>query len=294
MSTTRTWRGLTLGGSSATPYQVEKESGLDDLDVRSGTRTLPRLDGAAPGPHYAQPREIVVDLLWGGSGGAAAEALTEALRAVTGPSEETLYEYGITRADGTEWFVRGRVARRRLPRDVLTETVGHVAGVLVLECPDPRIYSAALTGVLVPEYGAGGIGWNLPGDFPLNTTEASGDLGVAVNEGTSNAYPLIRFTYPVGAVGTADGVTLTNLTTGQAVEFTVTLTVGQTLVADMDALVRATGGLIVYLEPASSRYGQWTPPRDPFFLAPGTNLLRFDIDGTAPLVCRVDWRHTDL
>lgn len=293
MTSTRTWRGLTLGGFTS-PYRIEKETGLDDLDVRSGSRNLPRSDGAAPGPHYAEPREVVVDLFWGAATAAAAEALTETLRAVTGPSETTLYDYGIIRADGTAWFLRARIRRRRLPRDVLTETVGHVAGSLVLEAPDPRIYSVENPGVLVAEYSTTGAGWNLAAaELPLNAASSAPAFGVAENEGTANAYPVISFHYPDGETGDADGFTITNLTTGQTLEVVTTITAGQTLIVDMDALVRASGALVVHIA-NSSRYGSWTPPRDPFALVPGINLLRFDLDGDAPIVARVYWRHTDL
>lgn len=291
-ATLRRWRGLTFGGTS--PYHVSKESGLDDLDIRSGIRDLPRQSGAVPGLHYASPREVVLDLWWSASTPAEAEALTEALREVTGPSESTLYPFEILRADGTEWFLRGRITRRRLPRDVLTETSGLVQAALVLECPDPRLYSATLRGVLVPEYGASGGGFDFPvAELPLNMDPPQLLLAVAVNAGTAPAYPLIRFTYPAGETGDADGVTLTNLTTGQALEVTTTMTAGQTLTVDMDALVRVTGDPVVTLA-GTSRYSDWTPPRDPWALAPGTNLLRFDLDGDAPVVCRVDWRDTDL
>lgn len=289
----RTWRGLTFGGGPGTTYHITEETGLDDLDVRSGIRELPRADGAAPGPHYAAARTIVLKLGWGAADPATAEAITAALLDVTGPSPNDLHEYGITRPDESAWFVRGRVARRRIPRTVDTEHIGDIAGTLAIECPDPRIYSAIPAGVVVPEFGADGGGIDLPEDLAWNMDPAELLIGVAVNEGNANAYPLIRFTYPAGETGDADGVTLTNLTTGQEFEVVTTMTAGQTLTADMDALVRATGADPVTLA-GSTRYGQWTAPRDPFVLIPGTNLLRFDLDGTAPVVARVDWRHTDL
>lgn len=291
-ASTRTWRGLTFGGPG-TPYRIEKETGLDDLDVRSGIRPLPRLAGAAPGEHYATARSIVLDLGWGADTAAAAEAVTSALRAVTGPSETTLYEYGITRADNTVWFVRGRVARRQIPRDVDSETLGSLRGSLVIECPDPRIYSAESRGVLIPNYGNAGGGIDLPAQIPWNMDPPELITATAVNNGNTDAWPLIRFEYPAASAGTATAFLLTNMTTGQEFEVITALTAGQTLTADMDAFIRATGGQIIGIGGAS-RYGDWSAPRDPFALAPGTNLLRFDLTGDAPVVARVDWRDTDL
>jgi len=289
---TRTWRGITFGGLIS-PYQIEQEDGLDDLDVRSGMRDLPRSDGSAPGRHYASPRTIVLKLWWGASTAAAAEAISETLREATGPSEEDLFPYGITRPGGGQWFARGRVSNRRIPRSIDSETTGIVRATLAIECPDPRIYSLANPGTVVPDFGADGGGIDLPTQIPWNMSPAELIIAVAVNEGTANAWPLIRFAYPAGESGTATGFLLTNLTTGQEFEVITTLTAGQILTADMDALVRATGDPILHIS-GSTRYGDWTTPRDPFYLAPGTNLLRFDRTGTAPVVARVDWRHTDL
>lgn len=291
--TLRRWRGLTFGGPTA-QYHISKETGLDDSAIRSGLRDLPRADGAAPGLHFSSSRLIVLDLWWHATTAADAEALTEALREVTGPSEETIYRYEILRPDGSGWFLRGRVSRRGLPRDVKTETIGVVTAQLVFEFADPRIYSLENPGVIVPEFGSVGTGFDLPTvDLPWNMSPAEQLLGVAVNAGTARAYPLIRFDYPAGESGDADGVEVTNLTTGQSFEVVTAIQAGQTLIADMDALARATGDPIVELEGAS-RYSQWVSPRDPFILEPGSNLLRFDLDGTAPVVCRVDWRNTDL
>lgn len=293
-TSTRTWRGLTFGGGGA--YQITEESGLDDLEVRSGIRDLPRAHGAAAGPHYAAPRTIVLDLWWAGGTAADGEGLTAALRAATVPSIDTLHPYGLTRPDGSEWFLRGRVNRRQIPRTVDTETLGLVRATLAFECPDPRIYSAASLGVTIVSYLlAPSGGFDLPADLPWNMSAATKTLGVVVNRGNADAYPVLRFTYPADDYGEGDcaGVAVLNLTTGQTLLILSELIAGQTLIADMDALVRVTGDPIVSIDGAS-RYGEWYPPRDPFALIPGLNLLRFAVLGDAPVVCRIEWRHTDL
>jgi len=288
MTSTRSWRGLTFGGDS--PFQITQEDGLEGSEVRSGVRNLPRLHGATPGSHFAEPRIIVLELNWAADTPAAAQTLTDQLLAVTGPSETSLYEYGIVGSDLTERMVRGRVSRRVLPRDQASEAVGSLKGRLVFECPDPRIYSPEPTGIVVPEFDIGGEGFDWVVDWPVDAAEPTVSYGTAVNTGNSDAYPLIRFAAAV-EVGQ---VTLTNLTNGAVLDIQTTIAIGQTLTCDMDALIRVTGDPIIHISGAS-RFADWQTPRIPFALAPGTNTLTFTHDGTAgDVTCRVDWRHTSL
>jgi len=287
MTTLRTFRGLTFGGSS--DYRIMSEQGLDDLRVRSGARNLPRLHGAVPGEAFAHPREIILEAQWRADTPALAETLTRAFESATGPSSG-LHQYVATEKDGSQRMVRARVLTRSLPRTRGTQALGIVTAVLVLEAPDPRIYAPPLTGLVVPEFDLGGEGYDFPGDFPENANAPTQAVGTAVNTGNADAYPLIRF----DAGNQVTQVTLTNLTNGAVLDIQTTIASGQILLADMDALIRATGDPIVHIA-GSSRFADWQTPRDPFSLAPGTNFLKFEHDGSAgDVICRVDWRHTSL
>ena len=89
---------------------------------------------------------------------------------------------------------------------------------------------------------------------------------------------------------------MTNVTTGVASVHATTLLTGQTLTADMDAIVAVRPSTLSAVRlGATNKYGEWSQPRTPFYLAPGNNELRFEIsggtstDGTAAITYRDTW-----
>lgn len=285
---TRSYRGLVFGGPGS-DYRILSEEGLEGFEVRVGDRELPREDGSIPGLHLVSSREFMIVVRVEGVDDEDLETKLAALEVATVPSRSTEHRYVFLEAGRAERFIRARVTRRSRPRDA--ELVGaHTAEVSIMfRAADPRIYSSALKSINVPVFEASGGGFDLPADLPINMTAPSQALGNATNDGARDAYPLLRFQY---VSGTVTGVLLTNLTNGDVLDIDTTLTAGQTLVADMGALIRATGDPVVYIGSAS-RYGDWQLPRDPFRLSSGSNLLKLEVSGGGSVVGNVSWRDTD-
>lgn len=283
----RSFRGVIFGGPGV-PYRIVSESGLEDRATRNGDRPIPREDGSIPGLDVADSRMVVLRLRVMGSA-AEVEQHLAALEAVTAPSRSQQFQYRFKSPGRPERFVWARPDRFGRPRTVDTEGAGLVECQLGLRLADPRIYSVAQFSTTVPVFNAGGGGAAFPGEFPFTMSVSVPDLAVLVNAGSRDAYPLLQFQHESGTVS---GVTLTNLTTGVVFESSASIVDGQTLTADMDALVRATGSSVVHIG-GSSRYGTWALPRDPFYLAPGSNTLRFEVSGGGEATCLVSWRSTD-
>lgn len=286
----REFNGLTLGDQ--TPYNIIEESGLEGFSVRSGTRPIPRDDGAIPGLHLADQKTVVIPVEVVGDPETVVEPAVNAAEAAFVPQRTEQLQYRFKNPGDDERFVWARPVRFRRTRNAET-TVGVDGFQVALELADPRIYSVAELIEGVPIFEASGGGADLPADLPLDMTAATQELGTAINEGSGRAYPVVRFQFPSGGSGTVTGVELTNLTTGVVLDVDTTLVAGQTLTADMDALIRATGDPVIHIA-GVSRYGDWVPPREPLFLAPGSNSLRFEVTGTSTdPVAVVTWRHTN-
>ena len=290
----RQWRD-TLYGAPGDLIQIVSEQGLHDLDVISGSRPLPRGDGSIPGLHTVAEKSITQRLWLAADTPAEAETLMAGFRAQTGPSRDVPEPFRFRHAGGDDKFVWARVIHRSEPRTVDTERHGLFEFTVQFEVTDPRIYSVATVQELVPEFDQaddGGFQW--PVDWPIDMEVGALSTAVLVHAGGTTAWPLIRFQHP--GAGTCNGVTLTNLTTGDVfvLAFPNLLVAGQTLTADMGLVVQPfPAGPPIHIA-GSSRVGTWVHPRVPLGLRPGANTLRFDIDGTAEIVCLVTWRTTDL
>lgn len=288
IESTRIWRGIQLGGAS--PFKIEEESGLDDIIVRSATRTVPRGDGGIPGPHFEDTKTIVTNLWVSGDTPAQAEERAATLRAVMKPTQDT-HSYRLRHAGDVEKFVRARVLRLSSTRSVWTERLAVVSMVAVWEVADPRVYGTVPESLTLAAFDGVRVGFNLPEDLPFNMSPAPRSVNEAVHSGSGLAYPVIQVQYPVSSSGSHTGFTLTNLSTGVSIESDATLTVGQTLTVDMDARVRYTGDLVFSVD-GSSRIGSWVRPRFDFFLQPGSNVLKFEPVGTAVMAVRLTWLPT--
>lgn len=286
---TRIWKGLTFGGDSW--IQVVEEEGLDDINVRSATRTVPRGAGGIPGPHFEDVKTIVHKLWVHGSDTAEAEERMAQLRQALKPSQDTFPLYLQHQGD-IEKFVRARPVRLSQPRSVWSETLGVFEITVVWEVADPRVYGTVEETLLVGAFSDEIVGINLPGDqLPWNMAAAPQDLSDAFHSGDGLAYPVIQVQFPAGGSGDHTGFVLTNLTTGVSIESTAELTPGQTLTVDMDAYVRYTGALVFSVD-GSSRIGSWARPRYQFHLQPGSNVIKFEPEGTAAVACRLTWLPT--
>lgn len=288
----RQFNGLLMG--VGTDYHIFDEAGLTTLTVRSGTRPAPRAAGSIPGLHVADSKRVVLTLKIYGTP-SELEERDATLRAAMTVSEAEQFQYRFRTHFGDEGFVWARVLDRPGKHDLDTELVGYLERRVGFEVADPRIYSVDQHSEPVPILSTAGGGIDFPNDFPANWSASVQSSATLVNAGDADAYPLFRFQFPAGGSGDCTGVEVTNLTNGDVLDIDSTITVGQTLIVDMDAYVRAVpDSLIVHID-ASSHFGNWQHPRNPFRLSPGPNEIQFEVTGsTTDIVCLATWRDTSL
>lgn len=276
---------LLLGVGS--PYGIRRIEGLEDLNVRSSDRTLPRNHGSVPGPHYASAKDVIVELVVKNSGDpeTLAERLADLRAAFKIQATPKLLK----------WKRPGRVERQINVAPIQVQHVDEYAFVdrvafprIALTAADPRIYSTELHQATLSVYDPTGPGLDYPIDYPAEFPAPA--TGVLIhNSGSADAYPLVRFYGP--SSGTTDEVLLRNVTTGQVQEVVTPIAPGQVLTVDNEAHVTGSGEQVVGLD-GSTRYGSWSQPRTPLRLPPGDSLLRYEVVGETTTLCVVTWRDT--
>lgn len=300
----QTYRGLTLG--EGTGYRLYQVDGLEDLDIRDGDRDAPRDDGGIPGSHFAAQKTFVLIYRIATDDHDELEALlAEFYRTFTRrlmAQDEFVFKF----PGQIERMVRARPIRRGRPRTRPGTVSRTVELVVAMKATDPRIYSTDEQGELVPiALVLEEEGFELPVvNLPINMAAAVINNATLVVGGTSEAYPVLQFQYDAAGTGDVDGLILTNVSNGSVFEMgqnpsgtDFALVAGDTLVADMDAIVRKVPDLDPVRIDDSSQYTFWQMPRQPFYLSPGPNVLTFEVVGASPsddVAALVQWRNTDL
>lgn len=284
------YNGLTFG--DGTVLMVDHAEGFEGFEVRTSDSDQPRNDGAIRGLDYVAPRTVAFTLSLAETTDTAFEADWVLLRGVINPQRSVDYPLYFKRPGQVERYINCRPIQLVRVQEYLSfNQVGHPP--LVFRAADPRIYASdsQQTSVTVFAGTAGGMDWPIT-DWPLDYTGATQNLGLAINNGSADAYPLIRFYGPT--VGTCTGVTLTNLTNGDVLAVSTTVSSGQVLSADMTAAVTGANTQIISLS-GSNRYGSWTAPRSAFRLSPGSNVLKFQVTGTSTdMIANLMWNDTWL
>lgn len=282
------YNGLTFGDD--TGYYVDRVEGLEGFDTRLSDSDEPRNDGAIRGLDYVSARTIAFVLSLGETTAEDYEDRWAALRAAFAPSRTVDRALTFKRAGQVERYVNCRPIQLVRSEDYKAYgMVGHPP--VVFRAVDPRIYASDSQAIVATVFAAssGGMDWAVA-NWPIDFTGATQNLISAVNNGTADAYPLIRFYGPT--VGTVTGVTLTNLTNGDVLQVTTTITTGQILTADMTAAVTGANTLVISLDGAN-RYGSWAVPRSAFRLSPGSNDLKFQVTGTSTdALASIQWSDT--
>lgn len=287
------YRGLVFGEGA--DIFINHAEGFEGFEARTSDSDQPRGDGGIRGLDYVAPRLVSFELVVAeleDVDGSIYEARWAAVRAAFRPSRDTDYDLAFRRTSSTpERVIRCRPVQ--LVRSEPFATYGRLnRAPVVLRAVDPRIYSAEVRSGTAAVYATTGGGTEFSLDFAADFSGGTQTELVVQNDGTADAFPLVRF-YG-STTGTVDGVTLTNTTTGQVLDVSAAVLNGQILTADMEAAVTAADRLVISLDGAS-RYGDWTLPRTAFALAPGSNTLRFEVTGTATgAVCNITHRSTWL
>ncbi|MFI6979308.1 phage distal tail protein [Embleya sp. NPDC050154] len=279
-----TWQGLTFGPGSR--YHVTEVAGVDDLPA------LRLQDVARVGDHgdylgtdYAEPRHPTLSLGLRGDDADELRGLVQALKRATGVGATgplVFVDWGVQ--------VEARLRRRSIPYDA--QALWRL-GTAALEwvCPDPRVYEiterSATTGLPVAEagiqWGTGpeGLDWGTgPEGLDWGSAGSTGGVSV-VNSGDAPTHPTIEFGGPVTRPS------ITNLATGDVLEYDIALGVGDLLVVDTAAGTVRLGGQD-RLHTITAR----SVPETTFVLAPGTSDLAFRADDSGPTsgTVTVRWR----
>ncbi|OPC79933.1 hypothetical protein B4N89_02320 [Embleya scabrispora] len=279
-----TWGGLQFGPGSR--YHVTEVAGVDDLPA------LRLQDVARVGDHgdylgtdYAEPRHPTLSLGLRGDDPDGLRGLVQALKRATGVGATgplVFVDWGVQ--------VTARLRRRSIPYEAgALWRIGTAA--LEWVCPDPRVYDvveqSASTGLPVNEPGIDwgsspeGLDWGTaPEGLDWGAAGSTGGISVA-NSGDAATHPTIEFAGPVARPS------LTNLATGDVLEYDLLLAAGDVLVVDTAAgTVRLGGQDRLYTITARS------VPESAFTLPPGTSDLAFRGDDSGPTggTVTVRWR----
>jgi hypothetical protein len=275
VTSTRTWRGITFGGSS--DYHIVAEDGLDDLLVEGSVPDLPRYHGGLVHDRLASIKRITLEVWHAGDTPAEGEALAQALRAATIPSRDVRHPYGLVHADGWEGIVYASVARRSQRRDTSTEAVGLYRTVIEFLAEDPAVYSATESSTVVaPFESAAGFTW--PAVWPINWgAGGSGGGSSVLLDGSWESWPVYTIAAPTA--GTLTNPIIEYVTAGTRLALNanggVAMTPGQQLIIDTHPARRS-----INFATGASRYGRlsddsvWSP------FQPGSNEVRFRASGT--------------
>lgn len=293
------FNGLTIG--DGTDYDLRKTVGLEAVDTRGTNVEFSAAWGSSAGPAYVNERYVTLSVDVDAVAGAAVRYALETAFApgLTGALSAFNWKW----PGREELTAQARVTRWGRPHQFETELPGISPYEIELVFPDPRKYSAAVTSQALGTYAAISGGLELTSgsgvDLGLELTVSSGaDLGLdmaassgvgdfnCVNSGNTATYPVITFTTTVGV----SSYRLSNLTNGLSITVTQPLSPSEQLVANMRYAVTGSGSPILYQ--GVNRYSTWLSPRVPFYLSPGTNVLRFEVlSGSASSTCTVQWQN---
>ncbi|MFZ3569283.1 phage distal tail protein [Streptomyces sp. BH034] len=248
-----------------TPYRWQRITGWEDLPALD-SGTVPRADGhgAYPGALLAQARTIGLDGLIVRAPRASIGAVVGALNRGTVPAVDELpfVAWLDERGPLLAW---ARATRRAVPAGKGYRLGTITGGAVEFEASDPRRYElterTVSANLPAPEPGLA-----FPLEWPL-TFGAPGSTGAlsVSNSGDAATHPVIVFRGPVLRPA------LTNLATGDVLEYDLPLAAGDVLTVDTRA------GTVVLNSTASRIYTATarSVPEQTFTLAPGTSDLTF-------------------
>jgi len=272
-----------------TPYRWRRITGWGDLPaLDSGTVARADAHGAFPGQLLAQSRVIGLDGLIVRAPRAQVGAVVAALEDATGPVVDELPFVAWLDERGP-LLAYARLTRRALPVDK-GYTVGTiVGGALEFEATDPRRYELAeRTASATLPSPEPGLDWHLDGEgveaglaWPLTFGEVGSTGALTVtNVGAAETHPIIEFRGP------AIRPSLTNLATGDVLEYDLPLAAGDVLEVNTRAGTVTLNGTASRLDRATSR----SVPEQTFTFPRGTTNLTFraapESDPSASVVVR--------
>ncbi|WP_371652502.1 MULTISPECIES: phage distal tail protein [unclassified Streptomyces] len=256
---------LLLG--AGTPYRWRTLTGWEDLpSLDSGSVPRSNAHGALPGPLLAQARTVSVDGLVVRAPNSTVGAVVGALNAATAPVEEER-PLAVWLDERGPLLAYARATRRAIPT-TLGYALGTITGgALQFEASDPRRYSLTEQRIetRLPQ-AEPGLDWKSGLAWPLDwgPPGATGNL-TARNDGDAATHPVVSFRGPV------ERPSLTNINTGDVLEYDLVL-------ADSDELIVDTAAGTVTLNGSASRLytvSARSVPEQLFAFPPGATNLAF-------------------
>ncbi|MEU3097219.1 hypothetical protein ABZ690_21155 [Streptomyces sp. NPDC006967] len=264
-----------------TPYRWRDMSGWEELPALD-SGTVPRSDahGAFPGALLAQSRRIGMDPLIIRAPAATIGAVVAALNAATVPVEDE-QPFVAWLDERGPLLAYARAVRRALPTGKGYRVGTIVGGAVEWEATDPRRYElterAATARLPAAEPGLDwgfdgaiedGLDWGFDGavedGLSFGEPGSTGAL-TAVNLGDAPAHPVVEFRGPVTRPA------LTNLATGDVLEYDLPLAAGDVLTVDTRAGTVTLNGTASRIYTATAR----SVPEQTFTLPRGTTNLTF-------------------
>lgn len=268
--------GLLVG--KGTPYRVESVEGLGGWDVRQSDTEFPRGDGAQRGVDLQSARQVLMSVNFDGPP-VDLEAAMQALLVAVRPQRDTDWPL-IFRLPGRP--LQRLVCRpMSLARELTAEQLILTKQALALRASDPRIYSERERRV----------------EIPVSAAAPASPVVVSVeNAGNAPAHPLIRVQNRGST--TITRVELVNASVDSTFAVNAQIPPGGELVGDMPARVTGAPRSVVTLD-GQPIYGQWQPPRQPFYLAAapivggGINAVYVRTEPpSSPVAVTLDFRDT--
>ena len=273
-----------------TSVNVIEATGLGRPPVRESDVDQPSMDGQFAGPDYWAGRQIQIDAAISIPGNpAACHDMVAALQAATDAASVRLVGgQGMTlriKRPGRP-VKQLNVRARRLDPEYKQVIHGYVPIDLEFLAHDPTFYADADSSTTLPLGWLTGGGFAAPVVAPIyvqDGTVAADRPGWVTNQGSADAWPILRITGPCA------NVTITHVASGRSLAFpTLNLTAGRWIEIDTRPGYRTVtwdngGNASAYLSPGSRI--------DQFSLPPGQSEMRWTaFDNTNTATLRVTWR----
>lgn len=247
-----------------TPYRWQRITGWEDLPALD-SGTVPRADahGALPGTLLAQARTIGLDGLIVRAPRATIGAVVGALNRGTAPVVDELPFVAWLDERGP-LLTYARATRRSVPAGKGYQLGTIVGGAVEFVATDPRRYELAERAVSTTlPTSEPGLAWPLVWPLSFGAPGSTGSM-TAHNAGDAETHPVIEFRGPVTRPS------LTNIDTGDVLEYDIPLAAGEVLTVDTLAGTVVLNGTASRIYTATNR----SVPEQTFTLCCGiTNLI---------------------
>lgn len=257
------FNGQTFGGAQS-PYQILSVDGLEGLPgIRNQDDNRGYNDGMFSGRDFLAGRNVSIIFNTFGSGSNSAQENFNALQAKLLPQTSGTTPLYFYLPPNTTQFVNARV--RALRTTVNADyTYGFITSQVDFFCPDPRYYNPTQTAQFIYS-AAQGRTYDRTYDLDYGGG-TSYKITTVTNSGWATTYPTVTVEGPI-----IDPI-VGNLTTGDNLNFDITLVAGDDLVVDLyNKLITLNG------QPARNTLasGTW------FGALPGNNSFTINGTGTA-------------